>query len=170
MIDAILSGEALPVNPRRSRASVYRPIEKVFSEISYNHTYFTNKKSKNRKYVRFDYWRTCLLSVHVTSLKSYFLSARAQISYVVDSLLFINWQIWNNDQKPKSFKPEKAIKYTNQIQFLFVFFLILNIQPRGRSTKPKSGEVGKVRRSSSASVSGRRCSCICIFETGVFVF
>merc|ERR1719397_893287 len=55
VIDAILSGEALPVNPRRSRANVYRPLEK----------------------------------------------------------------------------------------------------PRGRSTKPKSGEVGKVRRSSSASVSGK---------------
>ena len=40
-------------------------------------------------------------------------------------------------------------------------------QPRGRSTKPKSGEVGKVRRSSSASVSGKSIShfssCICIW-------
>ena len=110
---------------------------------------------------------TCLLSVHVTSLKSYFLSAKAQIFHVVDSLLFINWQIWNNDQKPKFSKPEKAVKYTNLFHF-HVFFLMFNVQPRGRSTKPKSGEVGKVRRSSSASVSGRRCPCICILRTGVF--
>ena len=67
--------------------------------------------------------------------------------------------------KQPYYKISEDIYLVRDIKNIFSFF-----QPRGRSTKPKSGEVGKVRRSSSASVSGKRilcissriCICICI--------